>query len=487
MSSDIDRIMIRNQLQVLKGQAVLVLEETVKYLQSGGDVSDTLLRVSRIFQSVSEDLEAKAKWETVLQEQGGLAQLEATINNAFDGLLQLRTVMQGPSSESIESREELLNARLEDQTNMAELEAVIAQTPQSSGSLATRAQQSIDRNLKIIGDPTVAQPHQDAKRALTIVARLTGQTLPPETLLGKDFVAVGQHAIYQGSSYDVFLGEYFTGEKIAIKKLRHRVDEATAKKTHERFARQALNWSSLQHDAMLRFYGMGVEPSPAAPGEFQMRVLDVARGLKYLHEADDLPQGGRGIVHSALNISNVLIKDSGRAVISGFGHAKVLKDSHESFTGDNTEYRYMGPELMQDDAHLSHGTDVYSWGMTSLEILTDVPPFGAKTKGPKIIQLVALGKTPKREDHPKLEEYSGKDALWSLFEESWNPTPEARPSANHLVKTLKPLLQELGKKDEKAVEKPVNPPYAPGKGPAPTEYGKTDPRIIQTSPPKGDN
>ena len=40
-----------------------------------------------------------------------------------------------------------------------------------------------------------------------------------------------------------------------------------------------------------------------------------------MHEDSGL--GKNGLVHSALNPSNVLIKDSGRAVISGFGHAKV--------------------------------------------------------------------------------------------------------------------------------------------------------------------
>ncbi|KAG8730016.1 hypothetical protein FRC10_003208 [Ceratobasidium sp. 414] len=61
-----------------------------------------------------------------------------------------------------------------------------------------------------------------------------------------------------------------------------------------------------------------------------------------MHETVDLP--GHGIVHSALNISNVLIKDSGRAVISGFGHAKIIQNFQESFTGDNQDYRYMASD-----------------------------------------------------------------------------------------------------------------------------------------------
>jgi hypothetical protein len=140
--------------------------------------------------------------------------------------------------------------------------------------------------VQIIGDTTVSQPQEDAKRSLAVLAKLTGKSLPPSTLLGKNFVTIGNFAISQGSSYDVFRGEYFTSEEIAIKVLRHRVDEATAKQTHEvwsmssnitalthimqRFARQAINWSSLRHNAILPFYGIGVVPSPIAPDEFQL-------------------------------------------------------------------------------------------------------------------------------------------------------------------------------------------------------------------------
>jgi hypothetical protein len=79
----------------------------------------------------------------------------------------------------------------------------------------------------------VQQQRVDAKRSLRILAELTGKSLPPSTLLSREFVTIGSHAIHQGAAYDVFLGEYFTGERIAIKVPRHRVDAATAQKTHE--------------------------------------------------------------------------------------------------------------------------------------------------------------------------------------------------------------------------------------------------------------
>ncbi|CAE6438642.1 unnamed protein product [Rhizoctonia solani] len=212
------------------------------------------------------------------------------------------------------------------------------------------------------------------------------------------------------------------------------------------------------------------------PGSARLQMaLDIARGLKYMHDGDELPGlEGKGLVHSALNIYNVLVKDSGRAVISGFGHAKVvsLKDFQASFTGDNSEYRYMGPEIL-DDAVLTFGSDIWSWAMTSLEILTDEPPFGAKTRGTKIIQMIGTDKRPERSNHPKIEEYDHSDEIWQLFEDCWKKQPGDRPSAREVVRRLRPLVRELGKKSDPNVQKPPPPTYPR------TEYGQSDPTAQQ--------
>ncbi|KAG8724828.1 hypothetical protein FRC09_013528 [Ceratobasidium sp. 395] len=373
-------------------------------------------------------------------------------------------------------KDELIQAQQRDRAKIQELETIVKQmAPQSAGSFDTMVEKSIEEQLKACRlelDPTVGQEQVDAKRSLAIIAELTGESLPPSTILGKEFVTIG-HEIHQGINYDVFVGEYFTGERIAVKKLRHHVDEETAQKMHERFARQALNWSSLRYDSILPFYGIGVVPSPVVEGNFQLYMVspylqnqdarrylkrypgaplkarlqmaqDVARGLRHMHEAAELPEPGNGIVHSALNIFNVLVKDSGRAAISGFGSSKVIIDFQKSFTGDNAEYRYMAPEMMTDEPHITYGTDIWSWAMTALEILTDVPAFGEKTKGPKIIQMITLGKQPNRADHPKLEEYTCADDLWSLFEECWEHDAAARPTADKVVLRLRQTLQVLG-------------------------------------------
>ncbi|KAG9124470.1 hypothetical protein FRC07_011528 [Ceratobasidium sp. 392] len=454
----------------------MVLEEMAECFRNGRDISDILAEVIRIFTSISSNLESKVQWATLFANPNELRTLESKIGEAVSGLdAQLHTLLKDVKIGSYVYRDELLKALQKDQEKIQELETIIKEMHYPIDNLDACVQRLMEDSLKIIGERTVQQQQVLAKRSLAIIAELTGKSLPPAALVGREFVTIGSHAVHQGPSYDVFLGEYFTGEKIVIKVLRQRLDEQTARKKHERFARQATNWSSLRHDAILPFYGIGVAPDPINQGDYQLymvspylqnqdarqylskyndislvarfqMVLDIARGLDYMHEGADILASGRGIVHSSLNIFNILIKDSGRAVISGFGHSKAIRDFQESFTGDNTEYRYMAPEVMQDDAHLTHGTDIWSWAMTSLEILTDIPPFGVKTKGPKIIQLVAAGKRPKRADYPKIEQYACRDDLWNLFEECWNTDPAYRPSAEQVAGYLKSMLSQIIKK-----------------------------------------
>ncbi|KAH7320503.1 kinase-like domain-containing protein [Rhizoctonia solani] len=501
----------KDQLRILKSQSVYVLEECAKYRNEGGDLSRVLPIITQIFTVVSEQLAQGPRWDQVVQDPSAIDTLNATIGDAFDRLAeQMRQMAKGENAESTMYKKELESARENDHKKIAELEAAIRDLESANRNPNDVVQSSMTENLKIIGDSSVyvGQKQIDARRSLAVISELTGKSLPPSTMLDRNFVSIGSQAISQGASYDVFLGEYFTGEKVAIKVLRHRVDEVTAQRTHERFARQTENWAALRHDCILPFYGVGVMQSPISPQEYQLYLvspylqnqdvkrylktypavsgsarlqmaLDIVRGLKYMHGGGGLPgPDGNGLVHSALNIYNVLVKDSGRAVISGFGHAKVvsLKDFQASFTGDNSEYRYMGPEIL-DDAVLTFGSDIWSWAMTSLEILTDEPPFGAKTRGTKIIQMIGTEKRPERSNHPKIEEYDHSDEIWQLFEDCWKKQPGDRPSARDVVQRLKPLVQQLGKKSDPNVQKPPTPTYPR------TEYGRVDPSVQQPIPP----
>ncbi|QRV82260.1 Serine/threonine-protein kinase [Ceratobasidium sp. AG-Ba] len=219
---------------------------------------------------------------------------------------------------------------------------------------------------------------------------------------------------------------------------------------------------------------------PTAPLHIRLQMtLGVALGLQRMREMTESPEQGHGIVHSALNTFNISIKDNGRAVISGFGRAEVIRDLYENFTGDNSEYQYMGPGMMQDEAKIAHERPIEHYAdraMTALEILTDIPPFGEMTKGPQLVTLLAQRKRPQRSDHPKIEQYNDADELWNLFTECWEEDPVARPTADNVVRRVALILRELGQR-RKVVERGKE-----STSPLENQAGRSDPRTQSGQP-----
>ncbi|KAG8903323.1 hypothetical protein FRC01_009242, partial [Tulasnella sp. 417] len=92
-------------------------------------------------------------------------------------------------------------------------------------------------------------------------------------------------------------------------------------------------------------------------------IVDIARGLDYLHNQD--------IMHGSLKPSNILINDDGRAVLSDFSLAKaaVVGARNTQINLQVNVFRYQALEVISDEP-ISTASDVWSWAMTSLEIIT---------------------------------------------------------------------------------------------------------------------
>ncbi|KAL5228748.1 hypothetical protein ABZP36_017013 [Zizania latifolia] len=103
----------------------------------------------------------------------------------------------------------------------------------------------------------------------------------------------------------------------------------------------------------------------------RMRIaLDAARGLAYLHE-DSQPC----VIHRDFKASNILLENDFHAKVSDFGLAKQAPEGHANYLSTRVmgTFGYVAPEYAMT-GHLLVKSDVYSYGVVLLELLTGRRP-----------------------------------------------------------------------------------------------------------------
>ncbi|KAG9450403.1 hypothetical protein H6P81_010368 [Aristolochia fimbriata] len=109
--------------------------------------------------------------------------------------------------------------------------------------------------------------------------------------------------------------------------------------------------------------------------ETRMRIaLEAAKGLEYLHEHVNPP-----VIHRNFKSSNILLDSNFHAKVSDFGLAKLGSDKvggHVSTRVLGTQ-GYVAPEYALT-GHLTTKSDVYSYGVVLLELLTGRVPVDMK-------------------------------------------------------------------------------------------------------------
>ncbi|XP_042063754.1 proline-rich receptor-like protein kinase PERK3 [Salvia splendens] len=99
-------------------------------------------------------------------------------------------------------------------------------------------------------------------------------------------------------------------------------------------------------------------------------ALDAARGLAYLHE-DSQPC----VIHRDFKASNILLENNFLAKVSDFGLAKQAPEGRANYLSTRVmgTFGYVAPEYAMT-GHLLVKSDVYSYGVVLLELLTGRKP-----------------------------------------------------------------------------------------------------------------
>ncbi|XP_039158947.1 senescence-induced receptor-like serine/threonine-protein kinase [Eucalyptus grandis] len=190
-------------------------------------------------------------------------------------------------------------------------------------------------------------------------------------------------------------------------------------------------------------------------------IVDVAKGLEYLHNGCDPP-----IIHRDLKATNILLNEKMQAKISDFGLSRTITaetDAHVSTRAVGTP-GYLDPEY-HSTISLNKKSDVFSLGIILLELITGHPAMMMKPEGNVHIlnwanSLIESKNLQKIMD-PKLKGEFDSKSTWKAIrvaESCTKPTGDQRPDLDHVLAELKDCLKtalepekspEDGKQNEK--------------------------------------
>lgn len=229
------------------------------------------------------------------------------------------------------------------------------------------------------------------------------------------------------------------GTTVAIKCLRFypHGDESNI----NRIVREIHTWRDLQHENIVPVFGIvtkfdfavsivsewmekgnafdhvqdeAIDPRPL--------LLDMARGLQYLHK--------QNILHGDLRSKNVLISKDGRALLTDYGLSPLV-DTSFSMTAAapiRPTVRWLAPEQIDSYGKVTSQADVWAFGMTALELFTRKPPHHDIPDTRSVI-LRILGGPPAR---PTNQSTCSRltDEWWEICSLCWKDEPSRHPMSN---------------------------------------------------------
>ncbi|KAI7747372.1 hypothetical protein M8C21_002293, partial [Ambrosia artemisiifolia] len=225
-------------------------------------------------------------------------------------------------------------------------------------------------------------------------------------------------------------------------------------------------------------------------------ALGSARGLSYLHTFS-----GRSIIHRDVKSSNILLDDSMCAKVADFGFSKYAPqegDSNASLEVRGTA-GYLDPEYYSTQ-HLSAKSDVFSYGVVLLEIITAREPLNIH-RPQNEWSLVEWAKPYIRNSRieeivdPSIKGGYHTEAMWRVVEVALactEPYSAYRPSMTDIVRELEDALiiennaseymkslDSFGGSNRFSIERPIFNIPLPLPTPTPTQ---SEPSSILTQP-----
>ena len=159
--------------------------------------------------------------------------------------------------------------------------------------------------------------------------------------------------------------------------------------------------------------------------------------------------------------ANILIDESGRALLADFGLLAIISDatgpgSSSPLTHGGT-CRWMSPELFYPedfglkDSRRTKYSDCYAMGMVIYEVLSGQVPF-PRYEAPAVIAKVGRGERPERPEGAEGNWFT--DTVWGILERCWAPSRDDRPIIEDVLRSLEEASRSWTPLSRPTVEDP---------------------------------